>query len=122
MATKNVLVRILQNIKIHATQYFCNDVVSMPAKLAAVHEKAGSVDSDDEAVAFARDQLGKQPIEHVVPEGAALVPAADQQPSTAGAATAPVSTEGASDGQADAQAQIPGVAPAVDPAAPATQQ
>jgi hypothetical protein len=121
MATKNVLVRILQNIKIHATQYFCNDVVSMPAKLAAVHEKAGSVDSDDDAVSYARDQLGKEPIEHVVPEGAALLPAADPQPVATGSAAASVSTESPADGQADAQAQIPAVA-AADPAAPAAQQ
>jgi hypothetical protein len=122
MATKNVLVRILQAIRIHATDYFCNDVVSMPAKLAAVHEKFGSVDSDPDAVAFARDELGKEPIEHVVPEGASLVPAADPQPAATGGATAPVSTQGAADGQADAQAQIPGVDPAADPAAPAVQQ
>jgi hypothetical protein len=122
MATKNVLVRILQAIRIHATDYFCNDVVSLPAKLAAAHEKAGSVDSDPDAIAYARDQLGKEPIEHVVPEGAATLPAADLQPAAAGAAAAPVSAEGAANGQADAQAQIPGVAPAADPAAPAPQQ
>ncbi|CAB3688439.1 hypothetical protein LMG24238_02986 [Paraburkholderia sediminicola] len=121
MATKNVLVRILQSIRIHATEYLCNDVVSMPAKLAAAHEKTGAVDSDPDAVAFARDELGKEPIEHVVPEGAALNPAEDSQLAAAGAAVAPVSTQGASDGQADAQAKIPGVEPVADPAAPAAQ-
>ncbi|CAE6880108.1 hypothetical protein [Paraburkholderia domus] len=121
MATKNVLVRILQSIRIHATEYLCNDVVSMPPKLAAVHEKAGTVDSDPDAVAYARDELGKEPIEHVVPDGAALVSDADLQSATGGAA-APVSTQGAADGQADAQAKIPGVDPAADPAAPAAKQ
>jgi hypothetical protein len=116
MATKNVLVRILQNIEIHARQYFCNDVVSMPAKLAAAHEKSGVADSDPDAVAYARDQLGKEPIEHIVPEGATLA-AADQQPAATGGAAAPVSTQGAADGQADAQAQIPGVDGAADPVA-----
>jgi len=121
MATKNVLVRILQAIRIHATDYFCNDVVSLPAKLASAHEKAGAVDSDPDAVAYARDELGKVPIEHVVPEGTALLPAADPQPDATGAATSAVSAQGAADGQATAQAQIPGVA-AADPAAPAAQQ
>lgn len=116
MATKNVLVRILQAIRIHATDYSCNDLVSMPAKLAAAHEKAGVVDSDDDAVAYARDELGKEPIEHVVPEGAPLVPA-ELQPAATGGAAAPVSTQGAADGQADGQAQIPGVDGATDPAA-----
>lgn len=116
MAIKNVLVRILQAIRIHATDYLCNDVVSMPAKLAAVHEKGGAVDTDPDAVAYALDQLGKEPIEHVVPEGVALLPAADPQSSTGGA-TASVSTHGEADGQADAQAQIPGVDPAADPVA-----
>lgn len=111
MATKNVLVRILQNIEIHARQYFCNDVVSMPTKLAAAHEKSGVVDSNPDAVAYARDELGKEPIDHVVPDGAALAPDADPQPATGGAA-APVSTQGAADGQADAQTEIPGVDPA----------
>jgi hypothetical protein len=116
MATKNVLVRILQAIRIHSTDYFCNDVVSMPARLAAAHEKSGVADSDPDAVAYARDELGKEPIEHVVPEGAALVPA-ELQPASAGGAAAPVSTQGATDGQADAQAQIPGVDAATDPVA-----
>lgn len=112
MATKNVLVRILQSIRIHATDYFCNDVVSMPAKLAAVHEKAGAVDSDSDSVAYARDELGAVPKEHIVPEGVAVLPA-DGQAADAGGAAAPVSAEGAQNGQAGTQAQ----ASLVDPAA-----
>lgn len=112
MATKNVLVRILQSIRIHATDYLCNDVVSMPAKLAAVHEKAGAVDSDLDSVAYARDELGAVPKEHVVPEGAAVLPA-DGQPADAGVASPPVSAEGAQNGQTGAQGQ----ASLVDPAA-----
>ncbi|WP_213778871.1 hypothetical protein [Caballeronia sp. dw_276] len=111
MPTKNVLVRMLQNAWIHTSQYFCNDVVSMPAKLATAHEKAGLVDSDPDAVAYARDQLGAVPKEHVVPDA----PAA--------AAPAEVSAQGTSAGQANAETEARAVVPAADaPAESAEQQ
>src|ERR1700722_15065300 len=106
MATKNVLVRMLQNARIDTTDYRCNDVVVLPAKLAAAHERAGLVNADEDAVAFARDQLGSVPKEHAVSDPApastapAPLPAGDDP-----AATAPISAQGAADGQADAQAQ-----------------
>lgn len=94
MAAKNVLVRILQAIRIDWIDYFCNDVVSMPEKLASVHEKSGTVDTDPDAVAYARDQLGAVTKEHVVPVN------------NAPASGAPaVSVEGGAAGQEDAQAK-----------------
>jgi hypothetical protein len=106
MASKNVLVRILQAIRIHATEYCCNDVVSMPIALAAVHEKSGSVDTDPDAVAFAREKLGSVPKDHVVPDEPKLVAgAAASAAGTADGAAATVSAQGTTDGQADAQGQ-----------------
>jgi hypothetical protein len=113
MATKNVLVRVLQAVRIHASDYSCNNVVSMPVKLADAHEKAGNVDSDPDAVAYARDVLGSKPIEHVVPEGMAVVPA-DPQSSDAGDGGSSVSAKGATNGPAGTQAEGAGAAQQTD--------
>ncbi|NIF80143.1 hypothetical protein F3J20_22575 [Paraburkholderia sp. Cy-641] len=119
MANKNVLVRVLQAVRIHATDYSCNDVVSMPARLAAAHEKSGSVDPDPDAVAYARTALGRAPIEHIVPEGAALLSADSQSPATDGDAA--VSTQGATNGQADTQTDSGAAAGAAGESAKAQQ-
>lgn len=119
MATKNVLVRMLQNARIDSTDYHCNDLVAMPAKLAAAHQKAGTVDSDEDAVAFARDKLGAVPKEHVVPDSPATVSDTPVLQAAADAiVAAALSAQSAAGGQAVAQTQTE----AVKPAAGAVQQ
>lgn len=119
MGIKNVLVRILQDVEIEAKKYFCNEVVSLPAKLAQTHEDAGNVDSDSDAVAYARDQLGSVPKEHVSP---VVVDAVASVPQPAAPAADPaLATQGEADGQAAAQASAPEIVSDAQSAAAGSQ-
>lgn len=95
MPAKNVPVRILADTIVHGIKYLCNEVVLFEKKLADSLERAGHVDSDGDAVAYATAQLGAEPKEHVVPDPA--VANANAGPDAGAAADAQVSAQGASE-------------------------